>query len=95
MSKNFFISCDEATTICNKSQYKEASFWELIKLNIHTLRCKICGHYSKQNATLTQICKEHLHKIESERKLCNEEKEALQTEIVKKINSNPQISKHK
>ena len=28
------INCDEATTICDKSQYKEAGFWEIIKLNI-------------------------------------------------------------
>ena len=26
MFKNFKITCDEATTICDKSQYKEASF---------------------------------------------------------------------
>jgi len=88
MSKNFFISCDEATTICNKSQYKEASFWEIIKLNIHTLRCKVCGRYSKQNGTLTRVCNEHLHKNEGEHKLCKEDKEAIQSEVAKKINSN-------
>ncbi|MET2986249.1 hypothetical protein [Aureibaculum conchae] len=89
MSMKIFISCDEATTICNKSQYKEASFWEIIKLKIHVFSCKICGRYSKQNATLTKVCDKHLNKTESERKLCEEEKEAIQTEVVKKINSNP------
>ena len=85
MSKNFFISCDEATTICNKSQYKEASLWEIVKLKIHVFGCKVCGRYSKQNGTLTKVCNEHLHKTESEHKLCKEEKEALQTEVVKRI----------
>lgn len=88
MSKKIFISCDEATTICNKSQYKEASFLEIVKLKIHLFSCKICGAYSKQNATLTKVCSKHLHKTEGERKLCKEEKEALQKEVVKKINSN-------
>ena len=88
MSNKFFISCDEATTICNKSQYKEASFWEIIKLKIHILGCKICGLYSKQNAILTKVCGKHLHKEHDEHKLCDKDKEVLQSEITKKINSN-------
>ncbi|MDY7395696.1 hypothetical protein UMM65_10615 [Aureibaculum sp. 2210JD6-5] len=85
MSKIFLISCDEATAICNKSQYKEASFWEILKLRFHIFMCKTCGLYSKQNATLTKVCNKHLHKTESEHKLCNEEKEVLQTEVVKRM----------
>ena len=38
----FFINCDEATTICDKNQYKEASFWEKLKLGIHIFICKKC-----------------------------------------------------
>jgi len=85
MSKNFFISCDEATTICNKSQYKEASFWELVKLNFHIFRCKVCGRYSKQNTTLTKVCDKHLRTEQGERKLCEQEKEELQAEVVKRM----------
>ena len=48
------LTCDEATTICDKSQYKEASLWEIIKLNIHILLCKNCGLYSKQNSIMTK-----------------------------------------
>ncbi len=29
------INCDEATTICDKSQYCEATLWERIKLRMH------------------------------------------------------------
>ncbi len=57
MFKKFIINCDEATTICDKSQYKEASFSELVKLNWHILTCKICNLYSKQNRKMTSLFK--------------------------------------
>lgn len=59
MFKKFIITCDEATTICDKNQYGEATFFEKIKLNIHFIRCKICFRYTKQNMTLTKIYKGH------------------------------------
>ena len=81
MSNKLFISCDEATTICTKNQYKEASFWEKIKLNIHLLTCKICGLYSKQNTKLTEVCDKHLHKVECENKLSEKDKEVLKKKL--------------
>ena len=57
----FIISCDEATTICDKSQYGEASFFEKIKLSFHILICKICGKYSKQNAKMSKVYKMKAH----------------------------------
>ncbi|MEC7264229.1 MAG: hypothetical protein VXW38_10845 [Bacteroidota bacterium] len=50
------ISCQEASNICNKSQYKEASFWDIVKLRIHLLYCKTCKQYSKKNSELTSMC---------------------------------------
>jgi len=50
------ISCEEATHICNKSQYKEASFWEIVKLKLHTVYCKTCAYYSKKNTRFTSLC---------------------------------------
>ncbi|NDV43737.1 hypothetical protein [Flagellimonas sediminis] len=50
------ISCQEASNICNKSQYKEASFWDIVKLRIHLLYCKACKQYSKKNSELTSMC---------------------------------------
>ncbi len=57
MLKIFGITCDEATAICDKSQYGEATFKEKVQLNIHLLICKICKLYSKQNSFLTRIYK--------------------------------------
>lgn len=48
------ISCDEANHSCDKSQYKEASFWEKVKLNIHLIYCAACRKYTKNNKNLTQ-----------------------------------------
>ena len=78
MFKRLKLTCDEATTICDKNQYGEASIRELIKLKIHFIRCKICAIYTKHNITLTnfykgysQRCKEIKHCMSAE------EKEAL------------------
>ena len=60
MGKKFFINCDEATTICDKSQYGEASLYDKIRLNIHMIMCKHCRKYTKQNSLMTDL----LQKIE-------------------------------
>lgn len=53
-----FISCDKANHTCDKSQYKEASFLEKIKLNIHLIYCKACREYTKSNKKLTKKIKD-------------------------------------
>jgi hypothetical protein len=82
MSNKLFISCDEATKICTKNQYKEASFWEKIRLNIHLFTCKICGMYSNQNTKLTEVCDKHLHKTDCEHKLSEKDKEVLKKKLI-------------
>lgn len=62
MIKNFFINCDQATTICDKSQYAEATLFEKIKLQLHFIRCRFCVLYTKQNRLITKICNQHLNK---------------------------------
>ena len=57
MFKKLHITCDEATTICDKSQYKETSLFEKIQLNLHFLRCKICRLYTKQNTRMSGLFK--------------------------------------
>jgi len=37
MFKKLNITCKQAVAICDKSQYKEATFFEKIQLNIHFL----------------------------------------------------------
>lgn len=49
------ITCDEATTICDKSQYGKATFFEIIKIRFHFFGCKICSLYTKQNTLLSKI----------------------------------------
>ncbi len=56
------ISCEKAALICNKAQYREATFLEKGKLKLHVLFCKTCSKFTKQNTTFTSLCdKANLH----------------------------------
>lgn len=55
MSNKIIIPCDEANHVCDKTQYKEATLWEKIKLNIHLLYCHACRKYTKNNTKLTKL----------------------------------------
>ena len=55
MSNKIIIPCDEANHVCDKTQYKEATLWEKIKLNIHLIYCNMCRKYTKRNARLTKL----------------------------------------
>ena len=75
MFKSLKLTCDQATAICDKNQYGEASIKELLKLNIHFIRCRICAVYTKHNITLTNFykgysksCKSMKHCMSSEEK---------------------------
>lgn len=86
MFKKVEISCDEATTICDKNQYGEATLLDKIKLNIHFLRCKICSLYSKQNTFLTKIYNKKAKTDQTHKAtLCmsDEEKEKIRKEFEK------------
>ncbi len=50
----FTIPCDEANHICDKSQYKEASLLEKVKLNLHLIYCRACRKYTSRNQKLTR-----------------------------------------
>lgn len=78
MFKSLKITCDEATTICDKNQYGEASLKELVKLNLHFIRCRICALYTKQNMTLTKLYKGHASSCkEMNHCMSNDDKDAL------------------
>ena len=84
MFKSLKITCDEATTICDKSQYGASSLLDKIKLNIHFLSCKICSLYTKQNNTLTKLYKNHAKSCKkSIHCMSKEEKELLKKELDK------------
>lgn len=57
MSK-LFLKCEEANHICDKAQYKEASLFEKLKLNLHLIFCSFCRKYSINNAKLTECIDE-------------------------------------
>lgn len=82
----FFLKCDEAVHVCDKSQYNEASFFEKLLLKIHILMCKLCRSHTKQNSKLTETIKSANIKT-----LQPEEKQILKTRIQQEIN-NEQLS---
>jgi len=55
MSNKIIIPCEEANHVCDKTQYKEATLWEKIKLNIHLMYCNACRKYTKRNTKLTKV----------------------------------------
>ena len=58
MKKSFlFLSCDEAYEICDKSQYGEATLWQMIKLNLRYIYCRLTQAYVKRNRKLTRAIK--------------------------------------
>jgi len=50
------ISCDKAAEICTKSQYAEASWWQILKLKFHISYCKSCAKFSAKNTQFTSLC---------------------------------------
>jgi len=63
------ISCEEATTICNKKQYNEASFVERLKFRFHILICRACSAFTKKNEKLTTLFeKADLHSLSENEK---------------------------
>lgn len=81
----FKINCDEATTICNKNQYGEASFYEKLKLSYHIIFCKLCKTYSSQNDLLSKIFGNYAAECTEKESLSQEEKLVLQKQIHKKL----------
>ncbi len=80
------LTCNQATTICDKSQYKEASFLELLKLNLHLFLCKKCGKYVKQNSILSK-CYKKKRTIDCNKNqcLCDEEKRTMENNLKEKL----------
>ncbi len=59
MGKNIkiLVSCTEANHLCDKTQYRESSLIEKIKLNIHLIYCRVCRKYTVNNSKLTKLMK--------------------------------------
>ena len=69
------MNCEEARIICHKTQYKEASFFEILRLKFHLLICKACSAFSSKNTKLTSLCEEaHVQSLTESEKLKMKEK---------------------
>ena len=51
------MKCENANHVCDKNQYKEASFLERVKLTIHLIYCMACRKYSVRNNKLSDAIK--------------------------------------
>ncbi|QQX77173.1 MULTISPECIES: hypothetical protein [Aequorivita] len=76
----FFMKCDEAVHVCDKSQYNEASFFEKLKLKMHILICVLCRGHAKRNTKLTKTIKSANIKT-----LRPEEKQRIKTKLQNEI----------
>jgi hypothetical protein len=74
------ISCEKAAEICNKSQYREATFMDKLKLRFHLLLCKTCSAFTKKNTEFTTLCERaDLHSLSEQEKI--KMKEQLQNKL--------------
>ncbi|MCB0452867.1 MAG: hypothetical protein KDC94_08230 [Aequorivita sp.] len=78
----FFLKCDEAVHVCDRSQYNEASFLEKLKLKMHILICGLCRGHAKRNTKLTETIKSANLKT-----LLPEEKQSLKKRLQQEINN--------
>lgn len=79
------LTCDEATIICDKSQYNEATFLEIIKLKLHILLCKNCRNYSGQNKFITKCIDKTFLLNNKEMHLNDSEKQKMEYHLKEKL----------
>ena len=81
------IKCKDAKMICDKSQYKDCTTWQRIKLEFHLLFCKSCKKYSKDNVKLTKMIQSNLDNLphycpnQEQLFISEEKKQSMQEEI--------------
>ena len=85
MSRKLLISCEEATAICNKDQYGEASAWDKIRLGLHSLGCVHCKTYSTQNNILSKLMGNHTSSCSNSGHLTDEDKVELEENLSGKL----------
>jgi len=86
MSNKVFINCKEASTICDKTEYREATSWEKFKLRVHLFLCKKRSLYSEQNKVMTKIFCAHLLNHPDHIHLPGNVKESFKAKLKEQIN---------
>jgi hypothetical protein len=61
------ILCNKVGRICDKAQYNEATFFEILLLKFHLTLCNVCAKHSKKNGELTHLCSKANLKVLSKR----------------------------
>ena len=74
------LECHEANHFCDKNQYKEATFWEKVLLNIHLIYCRACRQYTARNTKLSKAIKNPKVKT-----ISVADKEALQEKLQREL----------
>lgn len=78
----FCFKCNEANHQCDKHQYDELHFFEVLVMKIHLFLCRRCREYSKRNKRLTDtLSSANLHLLPEEEK--TKLKNKLQAEMRK------------
>jgi len=78
---NIKTACENANHVCDKTQYKEATLMEKIKLTLHLIYCRACRKYTSNNQKLTKVVKNSKVKC-----MNSKEKKSLETNLTKAIN---------
>jgi len=74
------ISRERAKELCTKSQYGEASWWEVAQLKVYLFFSKECADFSTNNTKLTSLC-ENAELFS----LSEKEKAAIKEQLKKKL----------
>jgi len=74
------LECREANHICDKNQYREASFWEKVRLTFHLIYCRACQKYTSRNNKLTKVIKNP--KVKS---VCPKDKAVLKQKLEQEL----------
>jgi len=62
-------SRERAKELCTKSQYGEATWWDILQLKVYLVFFKECAEFSDKNTKLTALCeKANLHVMSEEEK---------------------------
>lgn len=88
MGSKLFINCDEATTICDKSQYEEASWFDRMRLTLHLALCKHCKKYTRQNSLMTHVYKRFATPCEGSDQMPEKEKKDLEAKLHEELKKN-------
>jgi hypothetical protein len=80
MNLGIIFNCNDASHICDKSQYAESTATERLLMKLHQWMCRICREHSAENSKLTEA----LHKAEL-KTLPEEDKAVLRRTIQQEI----------